>query len=632
MRAPTLLHPALTRAIAGGTLAVALFWLLTAIVAIVNYGFRYPAFDQFRTYRRYLTLPFPENVLQLDNGHRPILPALVRLAEIDWLQANQLLQLGVGLGCALAAWALTVSASLRDRSLALSVRAALALGATLAIFWLGNARMLMHGNESLQTYSVLLFTILGVLALQRARDTQPVRSMTAVGLCCAAATFSYGSGIASFVALLAGAWVVRMPARNIAVPALLFALSLAIYVGGLPGHVGVRHSLQVHPVDSADVLLTWLSTPWMTAWLGLGVPASPSMTWVPLEVRQEPFGRLVIDSATALASPWGTHWIKVATLSIGTLGFVGYVSMLAHARRAGAALSHLRLLAVVLATLAIAIGALLAVTRLPLFRALPDQVLADRYLPWNCLFWLGLALYAGAAPATRLPRELATVALALLAAAMLYPTHRAYTGWSEAVHRTVQQSALAAQLGVWDPERFPDGPDASRDDVLATLAIMRERRLSMFSEPGAVLLSEGFRAPAGLPPPLPGAHARVIRTFADTAGGGMVSALEGALPKDARPAPATLLVVVDRDGTLRGLARSSLDVGPRAGPRRSPLRIDLTSRTGFDGYARGDPCAPMTVVVLTADFMPRGTIPVQLPSLCPALPAPPRSDSVPGAR
>jgi hypothetical protein len=628
MHTPSMPHSALTRAIGGGTLAVAVFWLLSAVVAIVNYGFRYPAFDQFLNYRRYFSLPYPENVLQLENGHRPILPALVRLAEIEWLQANQLLQLGVGLGCALAALMLIASTLLRDRDLAFPVRAALVLCATLSLLWLGNARMLMHGNESLHTYSVLLFTILGALALQRACDTQPVRSMALAALCCVAATFCYGSGIASFAALFVGAWVVRMPARSFALPAALLALSLAVYVGGLPGHAGVRHSLLAHPKDSIEVLLVWLSTPWITAWLGLGGTPPSFMAWVQASASTQLFGRLAIESATALAEPWGARWINLATFWIGTLGFVGYAVMLAHARRAGAALSRVRFLAVVLATLAIAIGTVLAVTRLPLFRAIPEQVMADRYQPWNCLFWLGLALYAGAAPAARLPREFATVALALLAAALLYPTHRAYAAWSETVHRIVQQSALAAQLGVWDPERFPDGPDASRDDVLATLAAMRERRLSMFAEPGAALARAGFVAPAALPPAIAGAHARVVRTFADTLGGGTASALEGAVPDAKWLAPGTLLAVVDRDGLLQGLARPS----HVANPVRPPLRIDRTLRTGFDGYARGNPCAPMTVVVLTEDLRPRGTIPVQPPSSCPALPAPPPGGSAPGTR
>ncbi len=622
MRAPFMPRFTLTPA-AVVTVALALFWLLSAVVAIENYGFRYPAFDQFRNYRYYLALPFPENVLQLENGHRPILPALVRLAEVEWLQANQLLQLGVGLACALAALTLIVVTICRDQRLVVPERAALVLGATLALFWLGNARMLMHGNESLQTYSVLLLTILGGLALQRARDTRPLRSMIAAALCCAAATFCFGTGVASFAALFVGGWLVRMPARSFAVPALLLALSLAVYVGGLPGHDGVRHSLLAHPLDSLGIALRWLAAPWMQAWLGLAPP--PLIEWMPDAVRRQPFGRLVVDSAGALAAPWGPRWTMDASLVVGGIGAAAFVATVLRSWRAGASMSPVQLLGVLLATMGATIGALLSVSRLPLFREIPSQIFADRYLPWNCLFWLGLALSRAGRPQHAHPRRI--VALAILAAVVLYPTHRVYAGWSEVVHRNIGQSAIAAQLGIWDPERFPDGPDASRDDVQATLAILRERRLSMFAEPGAALEREGFRAPATLPPALPGAHARVVRSFADTAGGGTVSALEGALPEGARPAPDTLLVVMGRDDAFRGLARPSFV----AHSKRPPLRIDRSRRNGFDGYARGDPCAPMTLIVLTDGFTPQATIPVQPPPSCGALPAPPGAD-VPAAR
>jgi hypothetical protein len=483
--------------------------------------------------------------------------------------------------------------------------------------------MLMHGNESLQTYSVLLLTMLGALALQRARGTRRLRSMTAAALCCTAATFCYGTGIASFAALFVGAWLARMPARSLAVPALLLALSLAVYVGGLPGHEGVRHSLIAHPLDSLGIVLRWLATPWMQAWLGLAPP--PLIEWMPDAVRRQPFGRLIVESAGALAGPWGTRWTMDASLVVGAIGATAFVTAVLHSRRDGASLSPLQLLGVVLATMGATIGALLSVTRLSLFREIPLQVFADRYLPWSCLFWLGLALYGAGRPKHAHPRRV--VALAILAAVVLYPSHRVYAGWSEVVHRNIGQSAIAAQLGVWDPERFPDGPDASRDDVLATLAILRERRLSMFAEPGAALVREGFRAPATLPPALPGAHARVVRSFADTAGDGTVSALEGALPEDARPATDTLLVVTGRDGAFRGLARPSFV----AHSKRTPLRIDWSRRNGFDGYARGDPCAPMTLIVLTEGFTPRATIPVQPPPSCAAPPAPSGAD-VPAAR
>ena len=82
---------------------------LTTLCAIVNFGFRQPMWDQWREYETFLGLPFPQNVIQLANGHRPILPNLVRVAEIHWFAANQLLQLSVGAACAFeASYAATI--------------------------------------------------------------------------------------------------------------------------------------------------------------------------------------------------------------------------------------------------------------------------------------------------------------------------------------------------------------------------------------------------------------------------------------------------------------------------------------------------------------------------------------------
>jgi hypothetical protein len=129
-------------------------------------------------------------------------------------------------------------------------------------------------------------------------------------------------------------------------------------------------------------------------------------------------------------------------------------------------------------------------------------VFADRYLPWSCLFWLGLALQAFAGMRLRGGwRALAFAGSTGLVLLLFAPSHRAFAGWSATVYRHLQQSAVAAQLGIWDAERFPDGPDASRADVLDTLDRLRSRHLSMFAEPAFAVLQPGaWHAPAERPP------------------------------------------------------------------------------------------------------------------------------------
>src|SRR5262249_20118578 len=69
---------------AAGCRAMPLLSAVTTFSGIVNFGWRQPMFDQWREYETFLDLPFPQNVIQLNNGHRPMLPNLVRIAEIEW--------------------------------------------------------------------------------------------------------------------------------------------------------------------------------------------------------------------------------------------------------------------------------------------------------------------------------------------------------------------------------------------------------------------------------------------------------------------------------------------------------------------------------------------------------------------
>ncbi len=149
----------------------AAIYLLTSLATIWNFAWPQPAFDQWRLYAIYLTQPFPQNVLQLENGHRPIIPALLRVAEIESLHANQYLQIVLGVGCALIAAGLLAWLVWRERGLPLPLRAAGVMLATVAVLWLGNARMPLHCNELVHAYLLTLSVVLGTLCMWRARQT-----------------------------------------------------------------------------------------------------------------------------------------------------------------------------------------------------------------------------------------------------------------------------------------------------------------------------------------------------------------------------------------------------------------------------------------------------------------------------
>ena len=193
-------------------------YLTSGLCAIANFAWLQPVFDQFRLYDIYLSQPFPNNVLQLENGHRPVIPSLLRLAEIHWLQANQMLQIVLGAGFATATSAIVAWFGWRSRRLSLPARAASVMLAVIGVFWLSNARMLLHGNELVHAYLIMVCVTSGSFCVYRAGSGAPAAWMSFASLCAAIATFSFGPGIAAFPALLFVGWLQRVPLRALALP------------------------------------------------------------------------------------------------------------------------------------------------------------------------------------------------------------------------------------------------------------------------------------------------------------------------------------------------------------------------------------------------------------------------------
>lgn len=610
-------HPAVGHRVAarlsiGVLAATATVWLWTSLVAIANFAFRYPSFDQFRLYAIYLGLPFPRNLLQLENGHRPVLPALVRVAEIHWFGADQMLQTVVGCAAVLLALSLIVATVLRERDVPAVNRASACLLAVIALFWLGNARILMHGNELVHAYFVVLFTVLALLAVMAARRAHPARWMLVSALCCLAATFSFGTGMASFGAVLLLGVIGRVRWRYLAIVAGFLGVALTVYVLGMPGSAGVRGSLLFDPAGNFAVVARWLAAPWMRAWLGHGDPSMEP--WLQSSLLHTTLGAPLVASAQGLSRAFGegaTMWIGAL---LGIAGLAAFLLACLGASRNSVRLTRAQELGLGLAAFAVSAAVIVCFARLNAFTVSPSQVFADRYLPWSCLFWLGLALYAGCGSGPRRSwRTAGFAATALAVALVLAPSHRALAGWSATVSRHIQQSAVAAQLGIWDPARFED-PSATNEDVEASLGLFRRQHLAMYAEPAFRLVEHGWSAPLPLPAPLDGAHARVVREFVDPHSHrrvadfeGWVSRIEG-IPRD------PVLAVVDARNTLRGLAKLSY-----IGPNKKSLRLNLAKKRGFDGYVLDPrPGEQLSILVLDAsNTRTLALVPLQIPENTP---------------
>ena len=78
-------------------LAVVLFvlavvHLTNAVSTVSRYTLNHTFQDQFRLNLRYLTVPFPLSIFELENGHRPVLPGLARWLELHYFGGATTLQ------------------------------------------------------------------------------------------------------------------------------------------------------------------------------------------------------------------------------------------------------------------------------------------------------------------------------------------------------------------------------------------------------------------------------------------------------------------------------------------------------------------------------------------------------------
>lgn len=575
-------------------LAVAAYFALTAVVAIYHFGLRFPAFDQYRLYAHYLGLPFPDNVLQPENGHRPIVPALLRVLEIHCCGARQRLQLVVGALLACATAALIAWVAWRDRTRPWWLRAAAVLAASLTVFWLANARMLIHGNESVHTYLVTFAVVACGLLLH---GTAPVRvgrqggvaGWFGIALLGVVAAFSFAPGMALLPAAVMVAVALRAPWR---VTAGLAALALAcalLYLFALPDEGRVQAPLVLDPAANLRHALAWLASPWMNAWL---LHAGGNVGgWMNLAGGGSGLiGVLVAASARMTGIGADTQTIPIAVI-VGGIGVLAWGIAFGRTWRRPGDTGALAIVALTMATFALGAAAIVSLGRTAFFTGLPMQLFAERYLPWSCLFWGGLLLYAIDAGA-RSRWAVAVAAACLAIAVVLYPTHRAWAGWSGAIHREVERSAAAAWLGV-DADTLPREGDAAPEHVHATLRLMREGALGFFRDPPFLRPGERLNRPLREPDTPQWRH--LDRVVDDPLSGLPVARVQGVVADIAALDP--WLAVVDGADRVVGLGRFDWIPGVPHQLRLRPSRM-----RGYDALIRGyDPAQHYRVVVQAAD-------------------------------
>lgn len=522
-----------SRLAAGGAWALAGIYVFCALLVMWRAP-RVPYADGWRFLGNFVRQGFPGNVFHADNGHYEVLPNAVRVLEMHLLGADQSLQVVVGMALLLASLGLgwRLLRGLQPQQLRAGAMLALVLG----LCWLGNVRALGHGNETVHAYAVTLFLLLGTHALVR-RETAPTPGDAAIASVCGLlAALSFGSGIAVFASFLAVAILKRASWR---VTGLLCIAAVLVFLllraGGGAGFPGIA------PLRQLDLALRWLAAPWLYAVWPAVDPAIAAQ--VPAPALAALLGRVASGWESAFGPAVLSRWPHVIIGAAG-VGALLWSSLRSWRRRGD---NRAQLVGLALAWFALAVGGMVATVRMPYFDLHPEQVVATRYVVWSSLFWagLGISAVAGAARPARAVMVVAAMALALL------PSQLWMAQMAESLRRAADQTAIAAAVGVLDPEL------ATGETVPAELAValpaLRQAGTAVFAWPETQALGSALPGTAA---PVPVRQVRV-EPVANLLGdpGRRVRMQAG-------PVDAGRLVLIDPDGIIRGLARPEAGAGP----------------------------------------------------------------------
>ncbi len=579
-------------------------YTVTTSVAIWHLGWSEMFADQFTQYTRLLELQFPDNVIAPDNAHRQITSNLVRLADIHWGGGDQLIGVVTGLCLLLATLVMLVVRLLSDRAHDLTFRFAAATLAAVALMWMGSARILFHGNDSVQVYLVMLCALVVITCVENLR-ARPSLMTSAMALAASyVAMLSFGTGVGVFGLLVAMMFIRRVALRWMLPTAVIGSLGVFAYMFLMPGADGVRGSLTLAPLEVGRNAVTWLSSFWFASWLSFADAGAAGVNADLMSLSRS--GAVLVATARAAFAVTGHPPLLSLAFAIGVAGLGLLAILTVRAWRQPDSVTRTEALGLGLSLFAACVALIVGLGRSQLFALYPDQVLADRYVQWTNLFWLGLALALGARISHRRWGIATSLAVALLVPAMAYPTHWLWYGWASTVERRIEQRAAEAQVGVIAPGIFEHYALTNVEAVKSSIAILRRHQVGMFRAPRNRLMGASLVLPKSAASPVVNLgtldfveeeHAAIVPGWhieGHLVDGGLRRQIDG-------------LLVANDAGQVLGLG----EFGYRMGPDNW-RRLDATAE-GFDVYLRVDaPCRGLTLFGVddaAQRFIPLATLP-----------------------
>lgn len=467
-------------------LTVAAYYAGSTLFAVWHYGWSEMFADQFWQYTKLIEQPFPLSIVLPDSQHRQVLSHLLRMADIRYGGGDQVIGIVGSLVAMVAVLSAVCVVIWRQRDWTLLARASVTAMTAMALMWMGSARMQFHGNEAFQIYLIMLCAVLVILAVESLRDRgKPRFLLLALGAATVAA-MTFASGVAVFGLVVAMLWLRHLPRRWVFWSVAASMLLVLVYTVLMPGGDSFRVGISLSPWPIAKNATTWLASAWTNAWLtfadaGIGGVDADHMA-------QERLGAPLVASARWVSVVFGQPPLLSMATAIGLGGLCWLAVMAWRLWRNPEDSSRVEVVGVGLAVFVLGVAVLVAIGRTQLFEVAPAQVLADRYVPWSVLFWLGLALATAARVVRHRHGAWMTATAALLLSALLYPTHRLGYGWAAAVERGIEARAAQLQAGVFATGMAQHCSIANLDYVRHFVAVLKEHRVGMFRSPRNHLL------------------------------------------------------------------------------------------------------------------------------------------------
>jgi hypothetical protein len=490
--------------------------------------------DYWRIYDIYLNHSWLESALLKINDHSLFFPSFISLADLRFFHGDQQLMFFLGMALLFLTVALLLVPIWRDKALSLTAKIASTLILIVGNFWMGRASIIGSGGFNCAGSLSLAGTVLAFLYLPAMAKHSSGSWATTLTVIVAGfvASFSSGSGLATWPVLLFLGWCLRLPWRSIwalMIAAVIAAIIFIFLPGSSPSPVVSHSTLSPFVAVSTAV-------PQLCRLLGSPI-LSAEMAWHVERIPQVP-----VESS--MLSLW-----------CGAVGLIlGSAALLPRRGHPRLEKDRLEFMGLALLSFNVLVMVMIVSGRAPLIRLVPSEVAAPRYFFWSTLFWTGLAMIAiqRADPKRLLRCPVLLGALAVLIFAL--PRHFEEGARYRYAAKLAEFGAVSLINGACDVEEIKI---LFRDpkQVYKVAAQFRARRLDMFASglQDWLGVSErnlfgGHHKPKGLKG---GCDVTALlkcddgTSFARLTGSTMIG---GYVPR--------ALVVVDANGIIRGIGRS----------------------------------------------------------------------------